>query len=809
MVSVKPCNKFDCPSEEALNVLLADGTAAGSHPGTAEHVGSCLGCQQRLESLAVGPEAELAAVVRNMGEAEPPANSAYWKALGRAEAALSDSSVTQGFGTDGNDGGSPPDVNLNFLSPAAEAGYLGRISAFDVKRVIGRGGMGIVFQGFDSSLHRDVAIKVLDPQLASNDVARQRFCREARAAAAVSHDNLVTVFQVDEDVKSGLPFIVMQLVTGESLEQRLRRVGKMAVVDVVRVGMQCAAGLASSHATGLIHRDIKPGNILLEAGSDKAKLTDFGLARAAEDLKLTRTGFVAGTPLYMAPEQARGDDIDARADLFSLGSVLYEALAGRPPFEGRTPLAVLRRVADEAHTPLHMLNPDVPEWLEDAIDQLLAKYPADRFQTAAELATFLEGHYALIKGLTPTQVPATACSGPRSALRMTRGQKKFCVRTASTLASVFGVGVITGSVAAWLLASHVYDSPDRQPLPPLAVAAMSPDAVTPKPDDGPDSVTTFPSKSGSVWALGVSPDGKTLATGIESGRVTVWDAETKRLRFDLHPDKDDKLSAHTGPVWAVEFSPDGSTLATVADDGQFKSWDLKNNGKLLKSFGMTGSIRTAAVGPKGQRVAVGDRQGTVFLFDMEREESIFSHAMGTTVTTVAFSPDGSMLAAAGGDGSVVIFEVSAAGAQKRIGWQASESPVYSVAFSPDGAELVTAGWDQQATVWNVNTRTRVGEPLKHPEGVWVARFSPCGKVVATAGQDGKTRLFDLDDGWPARPDLRPAQGAGALAAVRQRGGQRGHRRPRRRRALLANADAGEEVAVLLARRASEGRRVED
>src|SRR5207248_7471518 len=204
---------------------------------------------------------------------------------------------------------------------------------------------------------------------------RQRFCREARAAAAVTHDNLVAVHQVDEDEPSGLPYLIMQLVHGESLEQRLKRVHKLGVPEVARLGMQAAAGLAAAHAGGLIHRDIKPGNILLEAPVDRVKLTDFGLARAAEDVKLTRTGFVAGSPLYMAPEQARGDEIDHRADLFSLGSVLYEAAAGTPAFDGKTPLAVLRRVADETPAPLYTVNQDVPAWLSDIVDRLLAKNP--------------------------------------------------------------------------------------------------------------------------------------------------------------------------------------------------------------------------------------------------------------------------------------------------------------------------------------------------------------------------------------------------------------------------------------------------
>src|SRR5439155_6274315 len=181
---------------------------------------------------------------------------------------------------------------------------------------------------------------------------------------------------------------------GESLEQRLKRVGKLPPLEVARLGQQAAAGLAAAHAGGLIHRDIKPGNILLEEGTDRVKLTDFGLARGIEDVKLTRTGFVAGTPLYMAPEQAHGEGVDHRSDLFSLGSVLYEAATGKHPFDGKTPLAVLRRVADETQPPLRDVEPEIPQWLSDVIDRLLEKEPGDRFQTAAEVAEIFTAELA-------------------------------------------------------------------------------------------------------------------------------------------------------------------------------------------------------------------------------------------------------------------------------------------------------------------------------------------------------------------------------------------------------------------------------
>ena len=193
--------------------------------------------------------------------------------------------------------------------------------------MIGQGGMGVVLKAFEPALHRLVAIKVLAAAVAGSATARRRFTREAQAAAAVCHDHIVAVHGVHE--ADGLPYLVMQYVAGESLQTRLDRTGPLEVIEIVRIGLQTAPGLAAAHAQGLIHRDIKPANLLLENGLARVKITDFGLARMADDVQLTQNGVVAGTPEYMAPEQARGETVDHRADLFSLGSVLYALCTGR------------------------------------------------------------------------------------------------------------------------------------------------------------------------------------------------------------------------------------------------------------------------------------------------------------------------------------------------------------------------------------------------------------------------------------------------------------------------------------------------
>jgi hypothetical protein len=304
---------------------------------------------------------------------------------------------TQGD-TPGND---KAGEDLGFLAPADKPDVLGRLGHYDILEVIGRGGMGIVLRAFDEKLLRVVAIKVMAQQLATNATARKRFHREAQAAAAVSHDHVVTIHAVEET--TGLPYIAMQYVAGLSLQQRLDRDGPLGLQEILRIGMQTASGLAAAHAQGLVHRDIKPANILLENGVERVKITDFGLARAATEASLTQSGVVAGTPHYMSPEQAEGKTIDQRTDLFSLGSVLYATCTGRAPFRASGTMAVLKRVCEETPTPIRETNPDIPDWLVAIIDKLHAKDPAQRYQSAAEVAELLGRHLAHVQH--PSVVP--------------------------------------------------------------------------------------------------------------------------------------------------------------------------------------------------------------------------------------------------------------------------------------------------------------------------------------------------------------------------------------------------------------------
>lgn len=356
------------------------------------HVEVCETCRQRLHDTA--------------------ADGALWDEAGEFLSsdkldAIPETMIVASDGAD-TDGGLGTDIRqvLAWLAPTDDPAMLGRIGSYEVAGVIGSGGMGVVLKGFDRALNRFVAIKVLAPHLASSGAARQRFAREAQAAAAVVHDNVVAIHGVDD--ANDLPYLVMPCLRGTSLQRRIDKRGALGVSEVLRIAMQTARGLAAAHDQGLVHRDIKPANILLDGTTERVLITDFGLARAADDASLTHSGVIAGTPYFMSPEQAEGTGIDYRSDLFSLGSVMYAMCTGHPPFRAETSWGILRRVSDAEIRPIQQINAEVPPWLGAIVAKLLSKRPEDRYQSAAEVAELLEQCLAHVQQPTQHALPAAA-----------------------------------------------------------------------------------------------------------------------------------------------------------------------------------------------------------------------------------------------------------------------------------------------------------------------------------------------------------------------------------------------------------------
>jgi serine/threonine protein kinase len=361
-----------CPTSRELELFLVDQLRDDDAVRVSEHLTMCDLCTDTFDNLRGATNLEAG---HDASPAVPSADSLF------------DDTPPPVAGV------SPPKSSIeertwSFLSPPLESGDLGSLGPYRVLKAIGLGGMGVVFQAEDPQLKRQVALKVVKPEYVAHEVARQRFLREAQAVAAINHDNVVAIYQVGGDE---VPFLTMPLLEGETLAGRLGRQKTLPPHEALRIGRQIAMGMDAAHRRGVIHRDIKPANIWLEKGDDRVKLLDFGLARPADtDSNLTSTGTVAGTPLYMAPEQIEAKVADERSDLYSLGCVLYRMLTGETPFAASTPLAVLSAVANQNAHPLHEVAKDVPRPLSDLVMRLLEKDPDQRPQSAAMVLDEME-----------------------------------------------------------------------------------------------------------------------------------------------------------------------------------------------------------------------------------------------------------------------------------------------------------------------------------------------------------------------------------------------------------------------------------
>lgn len=329
---------------------------------------------------------------------------------------------------------------MEFLGPTDDPNMMGRLGSYEVSGVVGRGSTGIVLKAFETRLNRFVAIKVLAPNFASNGSARARFEREAKAVAAVAHEHVVPIFAVNEH--KNLPYLVMQYAGGGSLQQRIDENGPLDACEVARIGMQVASGLAAAHGQGIVHRDVKPANVMLEGGVERAMVTDFGLARVVDEASMTRSGAITGTPQFMSPEQARGEYIDHRSDLFSLGSLMYTATTGRPPFRSETVYGVIRRVCETDIRPVREINPTIPDWLEAFIAKLCSKNREDRFQSGDEVRDILARELAHMQS-PQTQAPERSwLPNPITEKNLHENKPRRQLAIFGTIATILCIGVL-------------------------------------------------------------------------------------------------------------------------------------------------------------------------------------------------------------------------------------------------------------------------------------------------------------------------------------------------------------------------------
>jgi serine/threonine protein kinase len=420
-----------CPSEEELKAFQLGDLPEAALQDVAAHLETCLRCETlaRLLDTAVDP---VLAALRNPSSGV--ALEGHTRTMGPLGRAGQRAPVT------------PVPSAAPALHPAQLADEAGRLGNYRIRRLLGQGGMGFVFEAEDLTLGRTVALKVMKQELHPESEGWQRFLREARIMASIKHDNLITVYQAGQE--GSVVYLAMELLQGESLEDRIQRAGPLELDELMRVARELTAGLAAIHRHGLVHRDLKPANIWLEEPEGRVKILDFGLARAVEDkTNLTQTGIVMGTPTFMSPEQAQGQKADARSDLFSLGCVLYCLATGVRPFDAQNTLAILSALALRQPQPVRALNPAVPEALSGLIMHLLAKDPGERPATADEVARRLKGVEQWLAA--PAASPDTASlpvtppnRPPRPAQAM-----RWAGRTGRVLLAVAGVAFVT--VGAW------------------------------------------------------------------------------------------------------------------------------------------------------------------------------------------------------------------------------------------------------------------------------------------------------------------------------------------------------------------------
>ena len=612
-------------------------------------------------------------------------------------------------------------------------------SQYDIEKELGRGGMAIVYKAIQESLGRPVALKVLPQGLTHDQKLLERFHREARSAAMLNHPHIVTIF--DEGEMNGVHYMAMEYLTGRDLHEIIQEGGSLPPDEAVALIAPVAEALGYAHTKDTVHRDVKSSNVMV-TDVGRPVLMDFGIAYASSESRLTQTGTVLGTPEYMSPEQARGNDVDPRSDLYSLGVVLYEALTGTLPHTGGHPMSVVYKVLHESYTPPSAHNSSVPDWLEQIIAKLLMKDADERYQTGQALADALKAQDP--GEIVPVPEGGSAGGDEPSSNGVPDESPKTQVyrpgeESAPEPATATSTETATAEAPTEASArAHTGDKTQRQRL---------------------HIVRSLDGNADWVNAVSFSPDGQYALSGATDNSVKLWEVVTGR-----------QIQTFTGldsqPI-SVALSPDGSYLVSESSNGHVQLWNV-DSGDIVRSFERRSeAVLAATFSPDGQYVLSGcGEAGTLRMWETETGNDVctFDHNP-EAIFSLAFSPNGQyVLTGSGQSGTLQLWDVATGSVVRTFeesDWDSTY--VFSVSFSPDGRFALSGSDDMTARLWDVESGDLLRTFDGHSGLVIAVSFSPDGQYVLSGSSDMKVQLWKVDTGSLGYVFEGDADGVNAIA----------------------------------------------
>jgi serine/threonine-protein kinase len=663
------------------------------------------------------------------------------------------------------------------------------VAGYRIESRIGSGGMAVVFRARDDRLGRSIALKVMAPEWTEDEEFRRRFVAESRAAARVDDPHVIPVYEAG--AAGGVLFIAMRLVEGTDLRGVLRREGALPPGRALELLSPVASALDAAHAAGLVHRDVKPGNILVDerpGRPDHVYLADFGLSKGAvAGISLTGVGNYLGTPGYSAPEQVQGHDVDGRADQYALACVAFELLTGRAPYQRDLPMAVLLAHVSEPPPSLGARRPGLPVTADLVMARALAKRPEQRYASCREFTDTLRETFGLppygsgaiatypgaaargpasrAPGTTadpyrkhdPTQAAAVG-QGARSGLGPADGEPARHPRRRPLVIAGAGAVLVAAVAIPWLLASSHGATAPKTPASTQATTLARPSAIL-----------TAPAGSHAVESAAFKPGTATLAVGMFNGDVDLWNITTKKIINILHDP-----SGGTDGVGLVAFGPGGTTLA-VGDGGNVFLWDTatdKNTATLPTPVDVPGqSVTSVAFGPGGA-LAVGYSGGDVYLWDTATTKTtatLTAPADTTGVTLVAFGPGGALAVGYSG-GDVYLWDTATNKNTATLTGPpglAGTDGVSSVAFGPGGTTMAVGYDSGDVYLWDIPSKqamATITAPADSQANVSVA-FGLGGKTMAVGYDSGDVYLRDTATEKVTGILHGPGGGAGGVSAV--------------------------------------------